>query len=74
MELPLVVREFTDVFLEDLPSLSPIGTVEFSIDHVPSTSPILISLYHMAPAKLKELKVQLEELLDKCFIHPSASP
>ena len=58
-------------FLEDLP---PNRAVEFSIDLVLGTSPISISPYCMVPTKLKELKVQLEELLYKGFILSSASP
>ena len=73
MDLPLVVREFTDVFLEDLPGLPPIRAVEFFIELVPSTSPILISPYGMAPTELIELKAQLEKFLHKGFIRPSAS-
>jgi hypothetical protein len=69
-----VVREFPDVFPEDLPGLPPDREVEFSIDLVPGTAPISKAPYRMAPAELKELKGQLEELLDKGFIRPSASP
>jgi hypothetical protein len=69
-----VVQEFPDVFLEDLPGLPPDREVEFSIDLVLGTAPISKAPYRMAPAKLKELKGQLEELLDKGFIRPSASP
>ena len=41
---------------------------------MPGTAPISKALYHMAPAELKELKVQLQELLDKGFVRPSHSP
>ena len=61
-------------FPEDLPGLPPDREVEFSIDLVPGTAPISKAPYRMALAKLKELKGQLEELLDKGFIRPSASP
>ena len=74
VDLPLVVREFLDVFPEDLSGLPPIRVVEFSIGLVPGTSSISISPYRMAPAELKELKIQLEEFLHKGFIYPSASP
>ncbi|GKV11326.1 hypothetical protein SLEP1_g22590 [Rubroshorea leprosula] len=70
----LVVREFPDVFLEGLPGLPPDREVEFAIDLVPGIRPISKAPYHMAPAELKELKVQLEELLEKGFIRPSVSP
>ena len=70
VDLPLVVCEFSDVFLEDLPGLPPVRVVEFSIELVPGTSPISISPYHMALTELIELKIQLEEFLHKGFIHP----
>jgi hypothetical protein len=69
-----IVQEFPDVFPEDLPGLPPDREVEFSIDLVPGTTPISKAPYRMAPAELKELKGKLEELLDKGFICPSASP
>ncbi|EOY03326.1 DNA/RNA polymerases superfamily protein [Theobroma cacao] len=69
-----VVKEFVDVFPEELPSLPPEREVEFCIDLIPDTRPISIPPYRMAPAELKELKDQLEDLLDKGFIRPSVSP
>ncbi|WRX10265.1 Reverse transcriptase domain - like 10 [Theobroma cacao] len=68
-----IVSEFPDVFPDDLPGLPPDRELEFPIDLLPSTAPISIPLYRMAPAKLKELKVQLQELVDKGFIRPSIS-
>ncbi|KAG8502860.1 hypothetical protein CXB51_000695 [Gossypium anomalum] len=73
MEQLPVVNEFTDVFHEELPSLPPDREVEFVIDVIPGTAPISITPYRMASAKLKELKTQLQELLDKGFIRPSTS-
>ena len=69
-----VVREFEDVFPEEVPSLPPRREVEFSIDLVPGAGPVSIASYRMAPAELVELKKQIEELLEKQFIQPSASP
>ena len=66
-----VVKEFLDVFPEDLPWILLDREIEFSIDLLPRTSPILKAPYRMAPTELKE---QLQELLDKGFIRPSASP
>ena len=63
----IVVREFLDVFPKELPRLPPDREVEFSIDILPGTSPISKAPYRMALTKLKELKVQLQELLDKGF-------
>ena len=73
-EFPPIVCKFVDAFPEDLPGLPPIREIEFTIDLVPGTSPISIPPYRMAPVELKELKSQLEELQDKGFICPSASP
>ncbi|KAL0337562.1 UNVERIFIED_CONTAM: Retrovirus-related Pol polyprotein from transposon [Sesamum calycinum] len=69
-----VVREFPDVFPEELPGLPPHLEVDFEIDTIPGAAPISITPYRMAPLELKELKNQLEELLDKGFIRPSISP
>ena len=48
--------------------------MEFSIGLAPGTGPISIAPYRMSPLELRELKVQLEELISKRFIRPSASP
>ncbi|KAH9722450.1 Endonuclease [Citrus sinensis] len=69
-----IVREFIDVFPEDLPGLPPDREVEFTIELVSGTTPISKASYRMAPIELKELKVQLQELLDKGFIRPSVLP
>jgi len=66
-----VVHEFEDVFPEEVPGLPPSREVEFSIDLVLGTGPVSIAPYRMAPAKLVELKSQIEELLGKQFIRPS---
>ena len=69
-----VVNEFTSVFPEDLPGLPPDREVTFEIEVLPGTAPISKAPYRMAPAELKELQIQLQELLDKGFIRPSHSP
>ncbi|XP_077216020.1 uncharacterized protein LOC143850681 [Tasmannia lanceolata] len=51
-----VVREFTDVFLEDLPGLPPNREVEFTVDLASGTTPISKAPYHMAPMEMEELK------------------
>jgi hypothetical protein len=66
--------EFSDVFLEDLPGMPPDRDVEFIIELQPGTAPISRGPYKMTPKELAELKVQLNELLDKGYIHPSSSP
>ncbi|XP_070048007.1 uncharacterized protein [Nicotiana tomentosiformis] len=69
-----VVRDFSDMFPADLPGMPPDRDIDFDIDLVPGTQPISIISYRMAPAELKELKEQLQELLDKGFIQPSVPP
>jgi len=68
------ICDFPDVFPDELPGLPPEREVQFEIDVMPGVDPISITPYRMAPAELKELKVQLQELLDKGFIRPSVSP
>ena len=70
----LIVKEFPDVFPNDISGLPPDRAIEFVIELIPGTKPISIPPYRMAPAELKELKAQLEELLNKGFIRPSTSP
>jgi hypothetical protein len=74
MEEIHVVREFLDVFSDDLPGMPPERAIEFKIELQPGTAPIAKSLYRMTPVKLAELKLQLKDLLDKGYIHPSSSP
>ena len=50
-----IVRDFVDVFPEDLPGLPFDSEIEFAIDLVPRTAPISMAPYRMAPAELKEL-------------------
>ncbi|KAA0067728.1 pol protein [Cucumis melo var. makuwa] len=69
-----VVREYPDVFPDELPGLPPLKEIDFAIELEPDTAPISKAPYRMAPTELKELKVQLQELLDKGFILPSVSP
>jgi len=69
-----VVSEYSDVLPEDLPGLPLNGEVKFVIDLLPKTNPISKAPYQMAPAEMKELKIQLQDLLDKIFIRPSVSP
>ena len=69
-----VVREFPDIFHKELPGLPPDREIEFCINLVSEARPISTPPYRMAPEELKELKDQLQELLDKGFIRPSTSP
>jgi hypothetical protein len=69
-----VVREFLDVFPDDLPGLPPYRDIEFVIELKPGTAPISRRAYRMPPKELAELKIQLQELLDKGYVRPSSSP
>jgi hypothetical protein len=70
----LVTYEFPDVFPEDLLGMPPDWDVEFTIELQPGTTPISRRPYKMTLKELVELKVQLNELLDKVYIHPISSP
>ena len=74
LDLPLVVCEYMDVFPDELPGLPPHRDVDFGIELHPGTLPISMTLHRMAPVELQELRVQLQELLDKGFIRLSTSP
>ncbi|CAL8169356.1 unnamed protein product [Prunus armeniaca] len=69
-----VVCEFPDVFPDDLPGLPPQRETVFTIELLPGTNPIHQAPYRMAPTELRELKFQLQELVDLGFIRPSVSP
>ncbi|GJY29104.1 hypothetical protein Tco_0404871 [Tanacetum coccineum] len=70
----VVVRDFPDVFLDDLSGLPPIQEIDFQIELIPRATPVAKSPYRLAPSELEELSRQLKELQDKCFIGPSSSP
>jgi hypothetical protein len=69
-----IVCEYLDVFPDDLPGIPSDRDIEFIIELQPGTAPISKRPYRMPPNELAELKIQLQDLLDKGFIHPSASP
>ncbi|GJT89076.1 putative reverse transcriptase domain-containing protein [Tanacetum coccineum] len=69
-----VVKEFPDVFPEDLPGLFPVRQVEFQIDIIPGAAPVARTPYRLAPSEMQELSNQLQELADRGFIRPSTSP
>jgi len=64
-----VAREFPDIFPDEIPGMPPLREVEFCIDVAPGATLISKAPYQMPPAELKELKLQLEELLEKGYIH-----
>nr|GFC63990.1 putative reverse transcriptase domain-containing protein [Tanacetum cinerariifolium] len=69
-----IVREFSEVFLEDLPGLPPARQVKFQINLVPGAAPVARASYRLAPAEMQELCTQSQELSDKGFIRPSSLP
>ncbi|GKD10351.1 hypothetical protein Tco_1190036, partial [Tanacetum coccineum] len=69
-----IVRDFPEVFLEDLPGIPPTRQVEFQIDLVPGAAPVARAPYRLAPSDMKELSDQLQEFSDKGFIRPSSLP
>jgi hypothetical protein len=69
-----IICENPDVFPDDLPGIPPNRNIEFVIELQPGTAPISKRPYRMPPNELAELKIQLQDLLDKGFIRPSASP
>ncbi|GKB48591.1 putative reverse transcriptase domain-containing protein [Tanacetum coccineum] len=68
-----IVRDFPEVFPEDLPGLPPARPVEFQIDLIPGAAPVARAPYRLALSEMKELSEQLQELSDKGFIRPSSS-
>ncbi|GKC98265.1 hypothetical protein Tco_1168540, partial [Tanacetum coccineum] len=69
-----IVRDFEDVFLDDLSGLLPQRQVEFCIDLIPGAMPVAKSPYQLAPLEMQELSEKLQELQDNRFIWPSHLP
>ncbi|KAD7477365.1 hypothetical protein E3N88_00501 [Mikania micrantha] len=69
-----IIRDYPEVFPEDLPGLPLVRQLKFRIDLVPGANPMAKSQYRLAPSEMQELSSQLQELLDKGFIRPSFSP
>ncbi|GJZ95997.1 putative reverse transcriptase domain-containing protein [Tanacetum coccineum] len=69
-----IVRDFPEVFPEDLLGLPLTRQVEFQIDLIPGAAPVARAPYRLTPSEMKELSEQLKELSDKGFIRPSSSP
>jgi hypothetical protein len=70
----VVLREFKDMFVDEILELPPRREIDFSIDLLPSSTPISKAPYRMSLLELIELKIQLHELLKKKYIRPSVSP
>jgi hypothetical protein len=69
-----VVHEYPDVFPDDLSGMPPDRAIEFKIELQPGTAPVYKRSYPMMQNEMAELKIQLQELLDKEYIRPSCSP
>ncbi|GKE49529.1 putative reverse transcriptase domain-containing protein, partial [Tanacetum coccineum] len=69
-----IICDFLEVFLEELPGLPPPRQVEFRIDLVPGVARVARTPYRLAPSEMRELSVQLQELLEKGFIRLNSSP
>ncbi|GKD77013.1 putative reverse transcriptase domain-containing protein, partial [Tanacetum coccineum] len=69
-----IIREFPEVFPDDLPELPPAQKDEFQIDLFPGVALVARTLYRLAPAEMQELSTQLQELSDRGFKRPSSSP
>ncbi|GJY96238.1 putative reverse transcriptase domain-containing protein [Tanacetum coccineum] len=70
----VVVRDFPEVFSDELSGLPPIREIKFRIELVPGAIPVAKSPYRLTPSEMEELSGQLKELQDKGFIRPSSSP
>jgi len=68
-----IIHEFKDMFLEDIPGLPPKRNIEFTIELVPRDTPVSKAPYIMSIPELTELKIHLQEFLDKGYIRPSVS-
>lgn len=68
-----VIHDFMDVFSESIPGLPLRHDIDFTIELIPRAAPISKSPYRMSILELTELKMQLQEILDKGYIHPSVS-
>ncbi|GKC23649.1 hypothetical protein Tco_1025799, partial [Tanacetum coccineum] len=69
-----MIRDFPEVFPEELPGLPSPRQVDFRIGLIPGATPVARAPYRLAPSEMKELSVQLQELLEKGFIRLSSSP
>ncbi|XP_073153192.1 uncharacterized protein [Henckelia pumila] len=69
-----IVRDFLDVFPDDVVGIPPVREVEFNIKLLLGTVPISMAPYSLSPTEMKELRDQIQELLEKGFILPSVSP
>jgi hypothetical protein len=69
-----VIREYPNVFPDKLLGVPPERVIEFKIELLPGTALVAKAPYKMSHVEMKELKIQLQGLLDRGYIHPSTSP
>nr|BAL46523.1 hypothetical protein [Gentiana scabra x Gentiana triflora] len=74
LEETSIVKDFPEVFPDELPGNMPDRDIEFEIQLIPGAAPTAKAPYRMAPAELKELKIQLKDMLERNVIQPSTSP
>ena len=69
-----ILQEFRDVFLDEIPGLPPERDIDFTIELVPGAALVSNTPYRMSAPEILELKMQLQELLEKNYIRPNVSP
>jgi hypothetical protein len=69
-----ILREYRDVFLEEVSGLPPRRDIDFSIELAPGVVMVSRTPYQMSTPELVEIKLQLKEMMDKGYIRPSGSP
>ena len=69
-----VLQEFKDVFPDEIPGIPPKRDINFTIELVLGVAPVSKTPYRMSTPEMLELKMQLQELLEKKYIRPSVSP
>ena len=69
-----VLQEFRDVFPNEILGLPPKRDIDFIIELVPRAAPVSKTPYKMSTPEMLELKMQLQELLEKKYVQPSVSP
>ena len=69
-----MLQEFRDVFPDEIPGLPPKRDIDFTIELVPGAAPVSKAPYRMSIPEMLELKMQLQELLEKKYTRPSVSP
>jgi hypothetical protein len=72
-QIPMI-KEYPNIFPEELPGLPPNRDIKFAIDLAPGTTPIAKKPYRMAATELAKLNKQLSELEQKGYVRPSSSP